>query len=62
MRVCSLPHNNLSCTESETYSMFTGKTQTSKMIEKENQIQNGKKKKKRKLQPIILKFLPVLES
>ena len=62
MRVCSLPHNNLSCTESETYSMFTGKTQTSKMIEKENQIQNGKKKKKRKLQPIILKVLPVLES
>ena len=62
MRVCSLPHNNLSCTESETYSMFTGKTQTSKMIEKENQIQNGKKKKKKKLQPIILKFLPVLES
>ena len=61
MRVCSLPHNNLSCTESETYSMFTGKTQTSKMIEKENQIQNGKKKK-RKLQPIILKVLPVLES
>lgn len=47
MRVCSLPHNNLSCTESETYSMFTGKTQTSKMIEKENQIQNGKKKKKK---------------
>ena len=46
MRVCSLPHNNLSCTESETYSMFTGKTQTSKMIEKENQIQNGKEKKK----------------
>ena len=45
MRVCSLPHNNLSCTESETYSMFTGKTQTSKMIEKENQIQNGKEKK-----------------
>ena len=62
MRVCSLPHNNLSCTESETYSMFTGKTQTSKMIEKENQIQNGKKKKKRKLQPIILKVHPVLES
>ena len=63
MRVCSLPHNNLSCTESETYSMFTGKTQTSKMIEKENQIKNGKKKKKkRKLQPIILKVHPVLES
>ena len=40
----SLPHKNLSCMESETYSMFIGKTQTFKMIEKENQIQNSEKK------------------
>lgn len=59
--VHSLPHKNLSCTESETYSMFIGKTQTFKMIEKENQIKMVKKKK-RKLQPIILKILPFIES
>lgn len=57
----SLPHKNLSCMESETYSMFIAKTQTFKMIEKENQIQNNKKNK-RKRQPIILKILPFLES
>ena len=44
--VYSLPHKNLSCTESETYNMFIGKTQTLKMIEKENQIKMVKKKKK----------------